>query len=318
MSIMVRTATSVEMKKNKSIIRKMYSRKQFDENMLEVNWRAARKLSNLSYRFFPREDGVKGYRVRIGGTVSELSLPDNVKEGAVILYIHGGGFVSGSASASRSYASVLAKYTGYRVISAEYRLSPENKYPDALEDCYSILRVIRKKYPDYKVIIAGESAGGNMSIALALKARDRGRKSIAAVIVHSPLADLTGSLDRSEHEIRDFTIVPGFEKPMREAYVGQRDAESPYISPIFADFHGFPPIFITCDYNETLFADAMTIYRKCVDAGVRAEVVQMKNAFHAFATMGTRTPETEQILIDNADFIDQCLGEIRFLKAKNA
>ena len=120
MSIMVRTATSVEMKKNKSIIRKMYSRKQFDENMLEVNWRAARKLSNLSYRFFPREDGVKGYRVRIGGTVSELSLPDNVKEGAVILYIHGGGFVSGSASASRSYASVLAKYTGYRVISAEY------------------------------------------------------------------------------------------------------------------------------------------------------------------------------------------------------
>jgi acetyl esterase/lipase len=198
---------------------------------------------------------------------------------------------------------MLASYTGFRVISAEYRLSPENVFPAGLEDCYNILRVIRKKYPDSKVILAGESAGGNISLALGLKAKDRGRKSIAAVIAHSPLVDFSGVLDRSEHKIDDFTVKEGFLEPMRIAYAENQNPKNPYVSPYYGDYSNFPPTFLTCDYNETLYADSMAIYRKCEAAGVEAQLVQMKGAFHAFAGMGTRTPETEEILSENAQFI---------------
>ncbi len=303
MSIITRTATSKEMKTNMNVVKLLTKNKEFDSNMLTIDWPKARKVTNLSYTFLPKEKGVKGYRVRIAGTVSELLLPENVNDDIVILYMHGGGFVSGSASAVRAYCSMLAKYTGHRVISAEYRLSPEYKFPNAIEDCYNILRVIRKKYPNSKVVLAGESAGGNMSLGLALKAKDRGRKSIAAVIAHSPLVDLTGSLDRSLHEVDDFTVLPGFDIPMKLAYVGEGDAFNPYVSPLFGDYKNFPPVFITCDYNETLYADSLAIYKKCQDAGVPVKMIQMKGTFHAFATMGTRTPETERILVETADFI---------------
>lgn len=309
MPIAVRTASSKEMKKNKNMVKLLTKGREFDENMLTIDWSKARKAPNLGYTFLPKEKGVKGYRVPIGGTVSELLLPEAVEDTAVILYIHGGGFVSGSASASRAYCSMLAAYTGFRVISAEYRLSPENKFPDGLEDCYNILRVIRKKYPDSKIILAGESAGGNLSLALALKARDRGRRSIAAVLAHSPLVDFTGALDRTQHEIDDFTVKEGFIEPMRIAYAGDTDPSNPYISPFYGDFEGMPPIFLTCDYNETLFADSMAIYRKCRAAGTTVKMVQMKGTFHAFATMGTRTPETEKILRENTSFVMKILDQ---------
>ncbi len=308
MSIVVRTATSKEMTRNMNVVKLLTKGREFDENMLTVDWEKARVIPNLSYTFIPKEKGVKGYRVRIGGTISEILIPENVRDRIIILYIHGGGFVSGSASASRSYCSMLAKYSGYRVISAEYRLSPENKFPNGLEDCYNILRAIRKRYPDSKLVLAGESAGGNLSLALALKARDRGRRSIAAVIAHSPLVDFTGSLDRSVHEIEDFTVFEGFEQAMSIAYADGEDLTNPYISPYFGDYTGFPPVFLTCDYNETLFADSMVIYRKCREAGVKVNMVQMKGAFHAFATMGTRTPETERILVETVRFIEDTLN----------
>lgn len=307
MSIAIRTATSKEMTKCKNVVRLLTKGREFDENMLTVDWTKARIIPNVSYTFLPKEKGVKGYRVPIAGTVSELLLPENVKDDVVILYIHGGGFVSGSASASRAYCSMLASFSGYRVISAEYRLSPENTFPDGIEDCYNILRVIRKKYPDSKLVLAGESAGGNLSLALALKARDRGRRSIAAVLAHSPVADFTGVLDRTQHEIEDFTVKEGFLEPMRIAYAGDADPTNPYISPIYGDYKEFPPVFLTCDYNETLFADSMAIYKKCRDAKTPVKMVQMRGAFHAFATMGTRTPETERILIENISFIEEHL-----------
>ena len=309
MSITIREATSKEMNRNKGIVKLLTKGREFDENMLTVDWEKARIIPNLGYTFMPKEKGVKGYRVRIAGTVSEISIPKEVKDDVIILYIHGGGFVSGSAAASRAYCSNLAKYTGYRVISAEYRLSPENKFPAGIEDCYNILRVIRKKYPDSKVVLAGESAGGNLSLALGLKARDRGRRSIAAVIAHSPLVDLTGFLDRSAHEIDDFTVFENFEQAMGIAYAEGQDLTNPYISPAYGDYTGYPPVFLTCDYNETLYADSMLIYRKCKAAGVKVKMIQMQGTFHAFATMGSRTPETEKILRETVDWIQRSLEQ---------
>ena len=149
----------------------------------------------------------------------------------------------------------------------------------------------------------GESAGANLCLALALKTKEM--RKVACVLVHSPIIDFTGGIDRSEYRIDDFTVKEGCLKPLNEIYVGDNKADNPYISPLFGDFHGFPPTFITCDSNETLYADAKALYKKCEQVGVDVELVEVKGTFHAFATIGTGTPETKQILEENIMFMNK-------------
>ncbi|MBR1797793.1 MAG: alpha/beta hydrolase [Clostridiales bacterium] len=301
----IREATSEEMKKNIRTVRKMTGGMGFDENMGSVNWKMVRRISSIGYRFMPKEKGVKFSKVELCGhkvLLSESGVPDDRN---IIIYIHGGGFVSGAALSSKGYSSMLAKYSGQRVFSLDYSLSPEHKYPDAVNDCYAEYQEIRNRYPNAKISLVGESAGGNLCLALALKVEDK--SSISAVIVHSPFVDFTGSLDRSEHEVDDFTVKEGCLTPLKAIYVGEADPKDPLISPLFGDYKDFPPTFITCDYNETLYADAKALYNKCEASGVEVHMVVMKGTFHAFATIGTGTPETMQILKENMNFIKSVL-----------
>ena len=305
LSISIREAKSNEIKKNISTVRKMTKGMGFDENMGNVNWKMVRIISSIGYRFMPKEKGVRFKKIILGKRKALLSEYGDTDDRNIILYIHGGGFVSGSGTSSKGYSSMLAKYSGNKVISLDYSLSPEHKYPDALMDCCIVFREIRKRYPTSKIALVGESAGGNLCLALALKVKDK--SNISAVIVHSPFVDFSGSLDRSKHEIDDFTVKEGCLIPLCDIYVGKRNLKNPFISPLFGDFRGFPPTFITCDYNETLYADSSAIYKKCEEAGVDAEMVVMKGTFHAFATIGTGTSETKQLLKENIDFINKHL-----------
>ncbi|MBQ8924177.1 MAG: alpha/beta hydrolase [Lachnospiraceae bacterium] len=308
MSIKIRQAKSKEIKKNIKVVKLMTRGMSFDENMSKVNWKAVRRISNIGYAFMPKEKGIKVYRINIGDTVSEISIPDISKanerdDEVIILYIHGGGFVSGSASSSRGYSSMLAKYLGYKVIAVNYRLAPEHPFPAGLDDCYNVVSDVLRRYPKSKLILVGESAGANLAIATALRAKDNGINRIVALIIHSPFMDFSASLNRDEHKVDDFTVKEGCLKSLNEIYVGDNDVKNPYISPIYGDYNGFPPTFITCDYNETLYADAVSLYRLCEEAGVNVEMIQMKGAFHAFATTGTGTPETKQILEECVEFM---------------
>lgn len=306
MGIQIREVKSDEMKKNIRTVCRMTKGMGFDENMGRVNWSFVRALSNFGYQFMPKEKGVKFTKIRLGNVkalVSEYGHADNKN---IILYIHGGGFVSGSASSSKGYSSMLAKYSGCKVIAVDYALAPKYAFPKGFDDCYHAFCEIVSLYPDVKITLVGESAGANLCLALALKAKEMGR--ICCVLVHSPIIDFTGSLNRSEHEVDDFTVKEGCLKPLNEIYVGKNRADNPYISPLFGDFKDFPPTFITCDYNETLYADAKELYKKCEQANIDVELIEMKGAFHAFATIGTGTPETKRILEENITFMNQYLS----------
>lgn len=136
---------------------------------------------------------------------------------------------------------------------------------------------------------------------------DKDRKKPICVIVHSPFTDFSGSLDRHINEVEDFTVKEGCLAPLGGIYAPKRDLKSPYISPAFGRFKGFPPLYITCDENETLFADSLAVYEKCRDSGVWGRLVVMKGAYHAFAALGTGSPETGQILEEMRELICFCL-----------
>lgn len=305
MGIQIREAISEEMKKNIRTVQHMTKGMGFDENMGKVNWSFVRMISNFGYQFMPKVKGVKFKKVRLGNSKALISEYGQTNNKNIIIYIHGGGFVSGSASSSKGYSSMLAKYSGYKVIAIDYALAPEYAFPKAFNDCYDAFEKIVYLYPEAKITLVGESAGANLCLALALKTKEM--KKVSCVLVHSPIIDFTGSLDRKEHDVDDFTVKDGCLKPLNEIYVGKNKANNPYISPLFGDYSGFPPTFITCDYNETLYADSKALYTKCEKEGVDVELVEVKGTFHAFATIGTGTPETRQILEENIAFMNKYL-----------
>lgn len=302
-----RKAASPEMRKSIQTVRKMTGGMGFDENMGNVNWRLIRLISNFGYQFMPKEKGVKFSKTTLAGVKAEVAVPERLESDNIILYLHGGGFVSGGASASRGYCSMLAKYAGCRVVALDYSLAPEKPYPAAINDCHVVYQEILKKHPLSKVALIGESAGGNLCLALTHRLTADGAPKPASVVVHSPFVDFTNSLDRSFYEIHDFTVKPEALSMLggdtKNIYVGKEKATNPDASPLFGDFAQFPPLFITCDCNETLYADALAIYKKCEEAGRDVRMVTMQGAFHAFATLGTGSPETKEILLENVRFI---------------
>ncbi|MBR1421941.1 MAG: alpha/beta hydrolase [Ruminococcus sp.] len=299
MSIEIRKAESPEIRKHIRVVQKMTSGMGFDEKMGNVNWRAVRLISGLGCRLMPKEKGVRFKRLRADGLSFEIAIPDKILSKNIIVYIHGGGFVSGSAVSSRGYSSMLCAYSGCRVIAVDYSLAPEKPFPYGFNDCCLIVERIAEKLPKAKIALVGESAGGNLCVGLGLKYANK----ISSVTVHSPFMDFTGKLDRTEHKIRDFTVKIGCLKPLNEIYVVKNSADDPYISPVFGDFAGFPPTFITCDANETLFADSIWLYRKLKGLGIAVKMIEMRGAFHAFSTIGTGSPETKLILKENIEFI---------------
>lgn len=164
---------------------------------------------------------------------------------------------------------MLAKYSGCKVIAVDYALAPECAFPDGFNDCFNAFCKIIHMYPDAKITLVGESAGTNLYLALALKVKDM--QKIACVLVHN----FTGSLDRTEHIVDDFTVKEGCLNPLNQIYVAENKADNPFISPLLGNFINFPPTFITCDYNKTLYADAKTLYQKCEQANVDVELIEM-------------------------------------------
>lgn len=303
MSFETREANSEEMKKNIKIVKSMTGKMGFDENMGKVNWKLVRIISNFGYSFMPKEKGVKVKKVKISNINIEVSTPKDLQNEDIIFYIHGGGFVSGSAKSSRGYCSMLAKYSNSRVVAIDYSLAPDNKYPKAVNECFEIYRYLVNKYPNSNISLIGDSAGANLSLVIALKTIKEGVKKPCSIVLNSVISDFTGTLDRTIHLIDDFTVKDGFLKPLSEIYVGDKDCRNPEISPIWGINAELPPMLLTCDYNETLYTDSYSLYKKATELGINVEFIEMKNTFHAFATTGTATPETKQILEESCNFI---------------
>lgn len=305
MAIEMRTATSQEMKSTIQSIIKMQKKMGFDENMEKLNWRLVRFVSNMGYRLMKPQQGVKCHKSKINRIKVDICEPMNKESEHIIMHIHGGGCVSGSARASRGYCSQLAKESSLTVISVEYALAPEHPYPAGLNDVYDCYCGILENYPNAKVSIIGESAGAYYCMALLVRCLSRGTKLPSSIVLNSPVAMLETGRDLSFGINPDTTTVTeGAIAPLQRMYAGKADVKNPEISCIY-DKHAdqYPPIFITCDAHETLRADAQMIYDISEKAGREVHLVIIDGTFHAACTTGYGTPETTQILKESCEFM---------------
>jgi len=201
----------------------------------------------------------------------------------VVLYLHGGGYIFGSPAAYRDRARVVSYRCRAEVFVPDYRLAPENPFPAALDDALEAWAYVSSLRPDAPLVIAGDSAGGGLALSLVAALRDRGQALPDAVVAISPWTDLaiTGESVDSNHG-KDVWMTRRHLEAWRRPYVGDADASHPGISPVFADFAGFPPLFLVVGDHEALLDDALRVATRARSAGVDVDGCIGRGMQHGF------------------------------------
>ena len=221
----------------------------------------------------------------------------------VILYCHGGGYSTGSHIYARTLTTKLAASTSMDVLSFDYRLAPEHPYPAAVEDAmkaWDYLMLLG--YGARDVIVAGDSAGGNMALSLVLKLKEQMRLLPRGLMLMSPWTDLTssGESHRTRGEV-DPVLDEEYLERMITNYAEGRQLEDPYISPLFGDFNGFPPVYIQVGDNEILLSDSEALHRKMIQANVSVKMDVFKGMWHVFQMSPLKA--AHDAMEKNAEFI---------------
>ena len=210
--------------------------------------------------------------------------PEDAAAGKVILYTHGGAYVSGSPLTHEPLIARLAEMSKIPVMAYEYRLAPEHPYPAALEDALSAFDyLIQKGYAEQDIALCGDSAGGGLTLALALKLRDLGRPLPGALVLISPWTDLTESNETHFTKTSDDPLLSSEE--LREnalLYAGEEDLQNPYISPLFGDFTGLPPTLIHVGTNEVLLDDSRQLATRMDACGVEVDIDIYEGMWHVW------------------------------------
>lgn len=206
------------------------------------------------------------------------------KRRRVILYCHGGGYTSGGLGFSKVLASKLTRATGLDVLAFDYRLAPEHPYPAAVEDAQAAWdHLMRLGFGARDVVLAGDSAGGNMALVLCLRLRAEGRMLPGALLLMSPWTDMTCSGESlTERADIDPVLTPEYIYAVREAYAGDLDPAQPELSPLLADLAGFPPTLIQVGTHEILFSDAERLAERMKAAGTECRLEVWEGMWHDF------------------------------------
>ena len=198
-----------------------------------------------------------------------------------VLYLHGGGYIIGSATTHKGLTGHLAKASGCMVVAPDYRLAPEHPFPAALDDAEAAwLALIDEGFAPRQIAIAGDSAGGGLTITLAMRLRDSNQPLPASLIVFSPWVDLTQeALYSPECEP---VLQPRWTAKAARLYAGQESLRNPLISPIFGNLEGLPPILIQVGSQEILLNDAERLASAATKAGVKTHLEVFNSLWHVF------------------------------------
>ena len=224
----------------------------------------------------------------------------------ILLFFHGGAYIAGSAKISEYHSVYIARVSHAQLLSVNYRLAPEHPYPAALDDAVEAYRwlVEEKEFSPKKIVISGVSAGGGLTIAMLLKLRELGIELPVAAVCISPWADLafTGETFRSRANLDPFLTPDGLEFDAN-LYIGDDNAKNPFISPVYADLQGLPPLYINAGTAEILYDDAIRLAEAATRAGVDVTLDIWEDMIHGFPVFAKVAPESREAIEKIGEFI---------------
>jgi len=246
----------------------------------------------------PPPPGTTAEPVDAGGVPAEWVIAAGVDSDRVLLYLHGGAYQGGSPATLRRMIALISAAAQARVLSVDYRLAPEDPFPAAVDDAQTAYRFLLKSGAEPAAIaIAGDSAGGGLTLATLVALRDAGDPLPAAAVAISPWTDLalTGESLSTRADV-DVMISPAGMREDAATYLAGADPRHPYASPLYADLHGLPPILIHVGDAEVILDDSTRFAAKARDAGVDVTLEvwdEMPHVWHAFAGL---LPESDQAI----------------------
>lgn len=255
----------------------------------------------------PKVPGVDVKPQTIGGVPVERLIPSKKRTGTVLLYFHGGGFMFGSPRTHRRMVSRLARYSNTEAISVDYRLAPKHPFPAPIEDAMRVYQALLTDGQDpRKIILGGDSAGGGLSLSLMQELRDQSLPMPGGAVLFSPWGDLHGrSQSHRERDPLDPMLKGDKIEEWAQDYLQGESADNPKASPVFADYTGFPPLWIQVGTHEVLFDDAQRIAEKAKAAGVDVTLNVFENMFHVWQIYAPIVPEADRALRETASWIRQ-------------
>ena len=268
-------------------------------SMLEELATRAKEPEGVSYA----ESDVDGMRALWG-------VPDNAAYDRVILYFHGGGFVSNSIDSHRKMAAHLAKATGARVLLPEYRLAPEHPFPSQLDDAVRAYHwMLGQGIGADRIATAGDSAGGNLAVSTVLKLRETGQPLPAAIVGFSPWLDMEHLGKTLETNAETDALVSREVVAMMSAmFLGESPPTDPLANPLHADLAGLPPLLLIAGGSETLLNDSERLADRAVAAGVEVELSTYSGQQHVFTFMAGRAPEADTAIAEAGAWLRSRLG----------
>jgi len=245
--------------------------------------------------------------ISLGKFSAEWQIPSSLVNEHVMLYIHGGGFVLGSVNDHRILTAALAKELQIKLLSIDYRLAPENKFPTHLNDCvYAYKWLLSEGLNPQNILIAGDSAGGNLTLSTLLKLKEDHIPLPRGAICLSPVTDLSFTDEIFYMNAKTDPVLA--DKGIfwwTDAYIGDHNPRNPLLSPLFGDLKGLPPLLIQTSTSEMLYGDAERFVVAAKSAGVDIKFQAWDDMLHVFQGFGLRRfPEAKEAINNIGEFVN--------------
>lgn len=289
---------------------------QAGENAVELPLARMRENFETFACRFPGIDGVEAIPIELGGVRAEKVVVEDTATGddpetrrGAILYLHGGGFVTGSAKSHRMLAARLARAAGTTAYVLDYRLAPEHPFPAALEDTLAAWAALGNLQAENTIpgplALAGDSAGAGLAIVAASRLAANARPLPVAMALFSPWADLTGCASVDRHE-DPMVRRPGLLK-MASFFLGEQDPRDPIISPLHVDLRGLPPVYLQVGGADALYDDSVALAERLRGQDVAVELEVWPGMIHLWQLFASRLEEGAASLEKAGFFLKKAL-----------
>ncbi len=253
-------------------------------------------------------------RIMGGVTVFDV-LPETVapeNNNRLLIHLHPGCYALGGGTAAAVEAILMAGLGHFRVVSVDYRMPPKAYFPSALDDTIAVWKEVLKKHDPSHMAVFGSSAGGALTLAMILRAKQLGLPLPGAIAPGTPMADLTAGGDSfaTNAMIDNVLVAPdGFCGQGARFYANGHDLKDPLLSPVYGDFSNFPPAILTTGTRDLLLSDTVRVHRKLRAAGAEAQLQVFEAMSHAQYLRDDNSPETREIFREVSAFFDRHLSK---------
>lgn len=277
-----------------------------DEKFSVTNYRES--IEKISSKInLPK--GIGSERIVINNNNAEWIFPENYRKGKVLLYIHGGGFISGSCTTHRMHVAKFAKISKTKALVFDYSLAPENPFPAGLNDCIDVYKwLLDKGYSGSDIVVGGESAGGTLTLSLLLALKEYNLPMPSGAFSISPVTDLRCLANSFIYNAKNDLAPQGSWDLWTSFYIGNNNPMNPLLSPLFGNYKDLPPIFICVGTNEIHLEDCENVAKVAESYGVNVTLRKWDKMVHAFPILTGLFPEATKAMKEICDFVENRLG----------